>query len=58
MKQRQLARTSDQSERQARGSFRVFVQVSGLGRIDLGDQRSGVQISPARQTVCRSGGVS
>ena len=26
----------------------MFVQVSGLGCIDLGDQRSGVQISPVR----------
>jgi len=25
------------------------------GRIGLGDRRSGVQISPARQTMCRSG---
>jgi hypothetical protein len=48
-KQREPTRTSDQSERQARDGFRVFVQVSGLGCIDLGDRRSGVQISPARQ---------
>ena len=47
-KQREPARTSDQSERQARGGFRVFAQVNGLGCIDLGDRRSGVQISPAR----------
>ena len=44
------ARTSDQSEWQARGGFRAFAQVSALGCIDLGDRRSGVQISPARQT--------
>ena len=49
-KQREPARTSDQSERQARGGFRVFAQVSGLGCIDLGDRRSRVQISAARQT--------
>ena len=49
-KQRELARTNDQSERQARGGFRTFVQVSGLGCIDLGDRRSGVQISPTRPT--------
>ena len=30
-KQRELARTSDQLEQQARGSFRTFAQVSGLG---------------------------
>ena len=48
-KQRVPARTSDQSERQARGGFRVFAQVSGLGCIDLGDRRSRVQISAARQ---------
>ena len=48
-KQREPARTSDQSERQARGGFRVFAQVSGLGCIDLGDRRSRVQISAARQ---------
>jgi len=29
-----------------------------VSRIDLGDRRSRVQISAARQTVCRSGGVS
>ena len=57
-KQRELARTSDQLEQQARGRFRVFVQVSGLGCIDLGDRRSRVQISAARQTMRRSGGVS
>jgi len=28
----------------------VFAQVSGLGCIDLGDRRSRVQISAARQT--------
>ena len=49
-KQREPARTSDQSEWQARGGFRVFAQVSGLGCIDLGDRRSRVQISAARQT--------
>jgi hypothetical protein len=38
VKQRELARTSDQSERQARGGFRVFAQVSGLGCIDLGTE--------------------
>ena len=27
----------------------MFAQVSGLWRIDLGDRRSGVQISPVRQ---------
>jgi len=57
-KQREPARTSDQSEWQARDGFRAFVQVSGLGCIDLGDRRSRVQISAARQTVCRSGGDS
>ena len=35
----------------------MFAQVSGLGCIDLGDRRSRVQISAARQTVCRSGVV-
>jgi len=29
----------------------VFAQVSGLGCIDLGDRRSRVQISAARQTA-------
>ena len=48
-KQREPARTGDQLERQARESFWAFAQVSGLGCIDLGDRRSGVQISPARQ---------
>ena len=49
-KQCELARTVDQLEWQARGCFRVFAQVSGLGCIDLGDRRSRVQISVARQT--------
>jgi hypothetical protein len=57
-KQRELARTSDQLEQQARGGFRVFAQVNGLRCIDLGDRRSEVQISATRQTVCRSDGVS
>lgn len=57
-KQCEPARTSDQPELQFRGGFRTFVQVSALGCIDLGDRRSGVQISPARQTMCRSDGVS
>jgi len=42
-------RTSDQLEQQVTTRFGTFVQVSGLGCIDLGDRRSGVQISPARQ---------
>ena len=49
-KQREPARTVEYLERQARGGFRMFVQVSGLGCIDLGDRRSRVQISAARQT--------
>ncbi len=48
-KQRVPARTSDQSELQARRGFRMFAQVSGLGCIDLGDRRSEVQILSARQ---------
>ena len=48
-KQRELVRTVDQSNRQARGCFRVFAQVSGLGCIDLGDRRSEVQILSAQQ---------
>ena len=36
-KQCEPARTSDQLERQFRGGFRVFAQVSGLGCIDLRD---------------------
>ena len=47
-KQRELVRTSDEPNGQARGGFRVFTQVSGLGLIDLGDRRSRVQISAAR----------
>jgi hypothetical protein len=47
-KQREPVRTVDQLERQFRGGFRVFVQVNGLRCIDLGDRRSGVEISPAR----------
>ena len=35
------------------GQLPTSIWTSGLG-----DRRSGVQISPARQTVCRSGGVS
>ncbi len=35
----------------------MFAQVSDLGCIDLGDRRSGVQISPARQRNCRLGVV-
>ena len=46
--QREPARTSDQLEQQARSGFRVFVQVSALGCIDLGDRRSEVQILSAR----------
>ena len=57
-KQREPTRTSDQLEQQVTARFGTFVQVSGLGCIDLGDRRSGVQISPARQTVCSSDGVS
>ena len=60
-KQRELARTSDQSERQPRGGFWVFAQVSGLGCIDLGDRRSRVQISAARPIeapLSRLGGPS
>jgi len=38
-KQRELARTSDQLEQQARREFRVFAQVNGLRCIDLGDRR-------------------
>ena len=49
-KQREPVRTSDQLEQQVTARFGVFAQVSGLGCIDLGDRRSGVQISPARQT--------
>ena len=47
-KQREPTRTSDKLERQFRGGFRAFVQVSALGCIDLGDRRSRVQISAAR----------
>jgi hypothetical protein len=47
-KQRVPARSVDQPGQQARGSFRTFAQVSGLGCIDLGDRRSGVQILSAR----------
>jgi hypothetical protein len=47
--QRNPARTSDPSERQARGHFGVSAQFNGLGCIDLGDRRSRVQISAARQ---------
>jgi hypothetical protein len=48
-KQREPVRTVDQLERQATARFGAFAQVSGLACIDLGDRRSGVQISPARQ---------
>ena len=37
-KQSEPVRTVDQLERQARGRFRVFAQVSGLGCIDLGTE--------------------
>ena len=57
-KQHVPARTSDQPELHVRAGFGMFAQVSGLGCIDLGDRRSRVQISAARQTVRRSGGVS
>ena len=50
-KQREPARSNDQLERQFRGGFQAFAQVSGLGCIDLGDRRSRVQISAARQTA-------
>ena len=48
-KQRKTTQSVDQLERQARGHFEVFAQVSGLGCIDLEDRRSRVQISAARQ---------
>ena len=60
-KQREPARTSDQPELQARGGFRAFVQVNGLGCLDLGDRRSRVQISAATRRTAgqgRSLGVS
>jgi len=47
-KQCETTRTSDQPELQVRSGFGAFAQVSGLGLSDLGDRRSGVQISPAR----------
>ena len=47
-KQRELARSVDQSERQARGGSRAFAQFSGLRCVGLGDRRSRVQISAAR----------
>ena len=47
-KQCETTRTSDQPKLQARSGFGTFAQVTGLGLIDLGDRRSGVQISPAR----------
>ena len=47
-KHRETTRTSDQPKLQATARFGTFVQVRGLGLIDLGDRRSGVQISPAR----------
>jgi hypothetical protein len=50
-RRRKTTRTSDQSERQARGGFLMFAQVSVLGCIDLGDRRSGVQISPATKKL-------
>ena len=50
-------RTIEYLERQTRGGFRAFVQVRGLGCIDLGDRRSGVQISAARQQERQVGPV-
>jgi hypothetical protein len=50
-KQREPVRTSDQLEQQVTARFGVFAQVSGLRCIDLGDRRSGVQISPATNNV-------
>ena len=47
-KQCETTRTSDQPEPQVTARFGAFAQVSGSGLSDLGDRRSGVQISPAR----------
>ncbi len=59
-KQREPARTSDQLGPQFRGGFRAFVQVSGLGCIDLGDRRSSpyeAGTSPAQRAPVRSASI-
>jgi hypothetical protein len=49
-RRRETTRTSDQPERQARGGFRVFAQVSGLGCIDLGGLKVGSSNLPSPTT--------